>query len=377
VVIGEVIGTAGVLAPLSYALAALVAVTTASAYAELGARLPTAGGPIDYIEEATDSWWLGTGVGWALLAAQIVSAATITTGFIDYLGVFVSVPDWTVAVALVSALAGVAVVGSKESAWFMGITTSIGLVTLGAVVWATSEGIVAGVPAIFGELSSPGEGSIRGLFAGAFLAVYSFIGFGDMAMTAEETKDVQTTLPRAILGSLVFVLICYLLVSLALVGTVEVAELADAEAPLVAATVAQGWPQWPVAIGSLFVIVNGALTQIVTGSRILLDLGRDGRGVPSWLGHVWDRTDTPAPATAVVAAVVLFLAVVVPLQALAEATSFVILVVFAAVNASLVVLKGRGQPDEVPDVPRVLPMVGAVLCVGALVGQVVLRVTGG
>jgi hypothetical protein len=53
------------------------------------------------------------------------------------------------------------------------------------------------------------------------------------------------------------------------------------------------------------------------------------------------------------------------------------LVVFAAVNASLVVLKGRGQPDEVPDVPRVLPMVGAVLCVGALVGQVVLRVTGG
>ena len=49
VVIGEVIGEAGQLAPLAYLLAAVVAVTSALSFAECAARVPTAPGPIDYI----------------------------------------------------------------------------------------------------------------------------------------------------------------------------------------------------------------------------------------------------------------------------------------------------------------------------------------
>ena len=53
VVIGEVIGEAGRLAPLAYIFAGLVAFATALSYAEIAARVPTAGGPIDYVEIAT------------------------------------------------------------------------------------------------------------------------------------------------------------------------------------------------------------------------------------------------------------------------------------------------------------------------------------
>ena len=44
---------------------------------------------------------------------------------------------------------------------------------------------------------------------------------------------------------------------------------------------------------------------------------------------------------------------------------------FVAVNAALVTLKRRDQPDDVPDVWPVVPMAGVVFCGGAIVWQVV------
>ncbi len=106
VVIGEVLGEAGRLTPLAYGLAAIVAITSALSFAEMGARVPTAGGPIDYLERAFNLRWLGSGVGWVLIVANTVSAATIVTGFVAYLNSFASVPDWIATSSSFSRLAG-------------------------------------------------------------------------------------------------------------------------------------------------------------------------------------------------------------------------------------------------------------------------------
>src|SRR6056297_3026435 len=79
VVIGEVIGEVGRLAPLAYLLAAIVAVTSAFTFSEIAARIPSAGGSIDYMEDAFGHGLAATAVGWTLVAANIVSGATITT----------------------------------------------------------------------------------------------------------------------------------------------------------------------------------------------------------------------------------------------------------------------------------------------------------
>ncbi|WP_375260820.1 APC family permease [Palleronia sp.] len=117
VVIGDVLGEACTLAPASYLLAAVVAVTTAFRYAEMAARVPTAGGPTDYVERAFGQRWLGSLTGWALLVANVVSAATITTGFVDYLSSFVNVTHWLATGLVVLAVVCVAAAGMKESAW--------------------------------------------------------------------------------------------------------------------------------------------------------------------------------------------------------------------------------------------------------------------
>lgn len=372
VVIGEVLGEAGGLAPLAYLLAAVVALTTALSYSEMAARVPTAGGPVDYVERAFGRRWLGSLAGWALIVANVVSAATIITGFVAYLSSFIAVSDWLATILVAVAVMGVAAAGMKESAWLMSATTLIGIGTLLVVLWALRDGFVAAPQAIAAAPAQIDGSAGAALLGGAFLAIYSFIGFGDMAQAAEEVRDVKRVMPKAMVLSLAVVFLFYLSVSAALVGVGGLEELAAAEAPLVLAAGREGWPELPIAVASLAVIVNGALTQVIASARLLFDAGRDGRGAPAILGKVSAITDTPLAATLTVGGVVLGLALLVPLKQLATATGFAILVVFIGVNASLIVFKRREQPAEVPDVPILIPWIGAFVCSGALIGQLAL-----
>jgi len=191
-------------------------------------------------------------------------------------------------------------------------------------------------------------------------------------------KDVKTTLPRAMVVVLILVFIFYIAVSAALGGLGDIPEIADADAPLVyAATKDTGFPALPLAIASLFVIVNGALTQVIAASRLLLDLGRDERsGMPKWLGRTNGTTNTPIIATLLTVAVVLVLALFVPLGTLASGTSLAILIVFIAVNAALWKLKRDSQPEEVPNMWMIVPILGVVFCMLTVIGQIVLWVIG-
>jgi amino acid transporter len=381
VVIGEVLGRAGPAAPFAYALAGLVAVFTALSFAEIGARVPTAAGAIDYVESAFgESFRLPAIVGWLLIVANIVSGATITTGFVSYLSSFVDLPHWIATVGLIALVGGVSIAGMKQAAWFMTTTTALGLVTLLAILWLARDGFLAWPGQLMaGDVFAEVEGSaLTGILAGAFLAIYSFIGFGDMAQTAEEMKKPRRNLPRGIVATIVIVFAFYMLVAITLGGLYDIEAIADADAPLVfAATRDPDFPALPLALASLLVIVNGALTQIVAASRLMMDLGRDDRGgVPARLGNVSEKTNTPVAATLVVLAVVLVLALFVPLGTLASGTSLVILIVFAMVNAALWRLKRQSQPKEVPDLWIGVPAIGFVLCVLTIAGQVVLWLAG-
>jgi len=370
VVIGEVLGEAGGLSPLAYLMAAVVAITTALSYSEMAARVPTAGGPIDYVERAFGSRRLGSWTGWALMTANVVSAATITTGFVAYMSSFIDVTHWIATIAFLGVITAVSVAGMKESAWLMTATTLIGMGTLLFVLWVLRDGFMASTSEITESISGFEDAMAPALFGAAFLAIYSFIGFGDMAQTAEEVRDVKRVLPQAMLVSLAIVFVFYLAISMALVGAGDLGELVDAEAPLVRAVGREGWPAMPVAIASHAVIANSALTQLIASARLLYDIGRDGRGAPSFLGQVNPRTQTPVLATLIISAIIIALALFVPLKQLATITSYAILLVFLGVNASLIVMKRRSQPEDVPDIWPAVPVVGVVVCVAALIGQV-------
>ena len=79
VLIGEVVGAAGMGAPMAFIMAAIVAALSAFTYGELAARFPVSAGEAVYVHEAFDLHWLSMTVGLLIAAAGMVSAATART----------------------------------------------------------------------------------------------------------------------------------------------------------------------------------------------------------------------------------------------------------------------------------------------------------
>ena len=123
----------------------------------------------------------------------------------------------------------------------------------------------------------------------------------------------------------------------------------------------------PRALLSLWIIANGALAQIVMASRVVYGL-RLRRGAPEWLARVSTRTGTPLRATLGATLTALGLALFVPLETLAAATSLVMLLVFAASNLALIRLERR-RPRAPFDTPALVPWLGLVICLVLIVAR--------
>ena len=104
VLVGKVVGHAGMYAPLSFVIAALLASLSAFAYAELSARFPFSAGEAVYVQEGIGIQSVSRLVGLLIIMAGVVSAATILRGFTGYLQVFFPVPEVATLLVLVMAL---------------------------------------------------------------------------------------------------------------------------------------------------------------------------------------------------------------------------------------------------------------------------------
>lgn len=370
VLVAEVAGYAGLYAPVSFLVAALLATFTAFSYGELSARYPKSAGEAIYVREGLRSRPLSVAVGAMMVLTGVVSAATMVKGFIGYLHVFFAFPDAGVILLTVACLAALALWGIAESVIAASLITLVEIGGLLLIVWVAGDSLQT-LPARLPELVPPLDAGVwKRIMLGAFLAFYAFIGFEDMVNVAEEVRDPSRNLPRAILLALATVAVLYTLVALVAVLAMPLSELAGSKAPL--ATIyerASGRSPTLIALIGLFAILNGALIQMIMGSRVLYGMSRE-RWLPDWLGRVHPRTRTPHLATLVVALLVLGFALWVPLVRLAEFTSFVILAVFTLINLALIRIKRLyPAPPGVWAWPLWVPWVGFASSGGFLLFQ--------
>jgi len=370
VLTGKVAGVAGMYAPFAFAAAGVVALFTALSFAELSSRYPKSAGEALYVHEGFRRQWLSLGIGLALAAAGMVSAATLANGFVGYLHLFLPAPPWMIVCVLVLALGLLAAWGIFESVLVATATTLVEVAGLLLIV-AVAGGSFGELPARLPELLPPLEPAAwRGVLLGAFLAFYAFLGFEDMVTVAEEVREPRRNLPLAILLATGGATVLYMLIALAAVLSVPPAELAQSEAPLaVIYERATGASPWFIGLIGLVAAINGALIQIIMGSRILYGMAREG-WLPRRLDYVHPRTQTPLATTAIMALGVLLLALWLPLVTLAKATSFILLAVFALVNLALVRIKRRAPaPAGVVTVALWVPLAAFALTSAILAFQ--------
>ena len=208
---------------------------------------------------------------------------------------------------------------------------------------------------------------LAGMSAGAATLFFSYIGFDAASTAGEEAKNPQRDLPRAIILSLVVITALYCAVALAAVGAMPWQSFEGTEAALSRVlTDNVSGAIWPIllSIGAVVATTSVVLTVLYGQTRILYAMSRDGL-VPSIFAKLSPRTGVPYMNTVIVGLFIGVLAALVPLGALAEATSIGTLFAFALVNIAVIILR-RTEPDrprsfKVPFSP-VTPLVGLGLC---------------
>lgn len=358
-------------APVAFLIASLIAGFTAFSYAELSSRFPKCAGEAVYLQEIFGRRWLSTATGFAIITTGIVSAATVISGSVGYLQLFVEVPTWLIITLLIIALAVLASWGISESVSVAAFTTSIAIAGLIAVILLNAEHL-ATLSARLSELLPPPELEIWSLIVfAAFIAFYAFIGFEDIINIAEEVKAPTRNMPRAIILALLVTTCLYGLVALTAVLTLPVNELVSSSAPLAALI---GEDQHAVkliiAAVSVIAVADGALIQIIKSARILFGMSRQGL-IGKHFADLHPERRTPIFATVVVAATILLIALTFPLLMLAQITSFITLLVFGAINLAQWRLKTRPdtKPAEGINIPLWIPICGFFVCLLFLLAQ--------
>jgi len=359
VLIGKVSGEAAMYAPVAFLVASVVAGFSAFSYSEMSARYPLSAGEAVYIEEGFHLKNLSRLTGLLIAMAGMVSAATISRGFYGYFYTFFQAPEILVITTIILFLGLLTVWGISQSVGAAAFLTVIEIAGLLLIIWAGKE-VLSTAPAHVEELLPPLQSSVwTGIIFGGFLAFFAFIGFEDMVNIAEEVKNPQRTLPAAILLALLIATLIYASVSLIAVLALDPATLSESKAPLadLLSATSDIDPRVISSIG-MFAIVNGALIQIIMASRIFYGMAKKG-WIWSGLAKVSKKTRTPVVATWLVIVIVLNLALWFPLEALAKGTSYLILIVFALVNASLISIKWSKPPAVgIINVPIWVPVAG-------------------
>ncbi len=361
VLVGATADLAGPYAAFSFVVAALVVSLTALSYAELATRFPVSAGEAAYVEAGFQSSGMAVFVGLAVAASGVISASAVAIGAASYLNALtgLTIPLLTISVVLI--MGAIALWGITQSVLVAAIIT---VIEIAGLLFVIGWGLTVPDPQGFAPASMLPPLEIdawKGIFAASLLAFFAFVGFEDMANVAEEVKDPEHTIPKAILLTLILATVLYIATSMTVLLVVPIETLSTSAAPLtlVFSNAPQIVKQGFSAI-AIVATVNGVLIQMIMASRVIYGLAERDH-LPKVLATVPKTTQTPVIATLLVVAIIVLLTQTLPIGILAERTSQIVLGVFVLVNVSLILLKMKPDPATSHfRVPVVVPILGVI-----------------
>ncbi|HBG49976.1 MAG TPA: amino acid permease [Cyanobacteria bacterium UBA9971] len=211
---------------------------------------------------------------------------------------------------------------------------------------------------------------IKGVFVGAYLLFFAYIGFDAVSTAAEETKNPQRDLPIGILASLTICTILYIAVGAVLTGMVPM-HLINTHAPIAAAmaSVNQNWIAGFISIGALAGLTSVLLVLQLGATRILYAMSRD-KLLPGVFSKVHPKLHTPHLNTIILGGIIAVLTLFLDLNAAAELCNIGTFTAFLMVCVGILVLRkvdpDRHRPFRVPGAP-VTPILGALICLGLII----------
>ncbi|MDP4092612.1 MAG: amino acid permease [Bacillota bacterium] len=362
---------------LSFIVAGAACTFAALCYAEFAAMVPVAGSAYTYGYTALGEIWAWI-IGWDLILEYTVAIAAVAIGWSGYIvsllqsaginlptalvnpigvtGGFINLP----AIIIIGLISALLIRGVKESAAINNIIVAI---KIAVVLLFIAIGAFHIHPSNWSPFLPFGW---NGVFQGAAIIFFAYIGFDAVSTAAEEVKNPQKDLPRGIIGSLIVCTILYIVVSGILTGMVPYLKFKNTSAPVAYALQQIGinWGSALVSVGAVCGITSVLLVMTFGQTRVFFAMSRDGL-LPKVFGKVHPKFGTPAKSTLMVGAVTALLAGFTPIADVAELTNIGTLAAFIIVSIAVIVLR-RKRPDlkrtfRCPWTP-VLPALSVVFC---------------
>ena len=352
VLIGVASGIAGPAVILSFIIAGFVALLSGLSAAELSSFIHEAGGSYIYTTKAFGAF-PGFVVGWMKSFDYIVGASAVSVGFAAYLTYFVGIPATTGTLVIVAALWPLILMllnikGIQEASGTNNLLVALKILALLIfIVVGASALITSGNYSNYHPFFPQG---FSGVMSGAAIIFFAFIGFNTIAVMAEEVKDPEKNVPKAILFAFAVCTLIYIGVSIVAVGVVNWQLLGTSGAPLEFAlkTVTDNiFVLQFVAISALFATTSVIMASVMGGSRALFAMARQGV-LPKGLSTI-SRQGVPVYTILLCGVIISGIVLVTGgnLDWLASLFNFGTLLTFFFINLSLLKLR-----KTMPDVKR-------------------------
>ncbi|HEX7467241.1 MAG TPA: amino acid permease, partial [Methanobacterium sp.] len=350
---------------------------TALCYAEFASMIPVAGSAYTY-SYATLGELLAWIIGWDLILEYLVIVAAVAVGWSGYIvniftslgfilppqlinppgveGGIINIP----AVLIIAGITWLLVRGAKQSSQ---VNTVIVVIKLSVILLFITIGVNYINPANYHPFFPYGW---SGVFKGAAIIFFAYIGFDAITTAAEEVKNPKRSFPIAILGSLFISSILYIVVSGVLNGILPYYTFKQTAAPVAFALAQLGinWANIVISIGALCGITSVLLVSFFGQSRVFFAMSRDGL-LPEFFSKIHKDFRTPVNGIVIVGIVASIIAAFLPITELAQLVNIGTLAAFIIVSASIIILRKQKpdlkRPFKTPLVPLV-PILAILFC---------------
>ncbi len=264
------------------------------------------------------------------------------------------------AIVITALITWLLVIGVKESARFNNIIVVLKVIT---ILFFIAVGAVYVKPANWHPFF---PGGVHGVWTGASLIFFAYIGFDAISTAAEECKDPARDMPRGILWSLLICTILYVASALVLTGMIPFTKLTGVADPLAAALhyAQEDWAAGLLAFGAVIAMTAVLLVFQLGQPRILMAMSRDGLLGP-WFSKIHPKFRTPHVTTILTGVFVAFFAAIANIDEIVQLTNIGTLFAFVLVCIGIIILRvrepNRPRKFRVPLVPLV-PILGIVSC---------------
>ncbi|MBF8262884.1 MAG: amino acid permease [Parachlamydiales bacterium] len=380
---------------ISFLIAALVCFLAALCYAEFASLIPIAGSAYTYAYVAMGEFfaWI---MGLALTLEYLFSFCTVAVGWSGYFNSLLR----DLGLEIPSIISKAPLLHSSQSGWVL--TNSIvnlpAMIIIGLIGWLVSRGIQTAaflnnllvyvkvgviiifigcglayirsdhlIPFIPQNTGFFGEFGWSGIFRGAGIVFFAFVGFDSVSTLAQEAKKPQRSLPIGMLGSLAICTLIYIVFGFVLTGAANYRTL-GVEDSIAVAVRAFGpnftWLRYVVNFAILSGLTSVILVMIMGQARVFYAMAHDGL-LPRSFGKIHDRLGTPFFSTMVVTIIGMIIAGCFPIGILGKLTSMGALLAFGMVCFGVLILRFSQpklhRPFKTPWSPLV-PLLGTLSC---------------